>query len=928
MSVSRFLLACSLFPAAPAVALVPAGGGGPVLYVDEDATGLGDGTSWADAFVHLQDALGAAPTGAELRIAEGVYRPDEGALATPGDRDARFVIADDLTLVGGFVGGGALDPDVRNPRALLTILCGDLAGDDEPDFAQRGDNSRLLLEHTAGALVLDGLVVRGGNNDLDAGADEQSLSGSGVYVGSAAQSLTIRDCVLEEHLSLGGNLALGGGGAVSVWDLAADLVIEDSVLRGNAVRNTVGRAAFGGALHADQVLGEVRLSNVRFEANEITISGGSFFTRARGGAAYLAVGPAMARVEDVVFAQNVAECDTGAEGGGLDAPDAVVVRATFEGNVVRATGGDAIGGGLSGGSFVADSRFIGNRAESDVEGSAGGMVVGVVTTVSGCLFAGNSATHSPGALRVDWFGDCEVRGCTIADNSAEGELSTRSVGGVQDETLLATGFDALENCILWGNTDQGGTSVGDAQLFVQPTTPVNSCTIEDLPISIVGTGNGSADPGFLDALGADGLAGTPDDDHRLGTGSADVDTGDDLAVAADGADSDGDMDVLEPAPFDLVGAARVSDGDADTTAIVDRGALEAPTPEVDIDLDAAEVLVLVPGGGLGDPLADVVLDVTSLALTDDETVRASEAPAVPMSLGLAGTVLGRVARFESSLADGEFAVTVSVPFTSTDLAGADPLDPQRPLELRSYDPSTGEWALAVERNLATSPGQTGPVGDYFLDTGPVPPVTSTELGDHGCYWDDVAGVGFVWARLDHAGDYAPLLFTDCNANGLADGGELAAGTSLDLDEEGTPDECQDLSLRGDVAGISLSAGGRQELTIEAGPPIVDPLRFVLVLSSASGTSPGTPVELVVLPLALDPLVTKSVQLANSALYQDTFAALPPDGGAEAAIVFPAGGLSPSLAGTVIHHAYITLESQLGVIQVPFASNAVRMEILP
>ena len=65
--------------------------GQPVLYVDSDATGpIHDGSSWCQAYVHLQDALAAAvATGGtvnEIRIAQGVYKPDQGADQTAGDR--------------------------------------------------------------------------------------------------------------------------------------------------------------------------------------------------------------------------------------------------------------------------------------------------------------------------------------------------------------------------------------------------------------------------------------------------------------------------------------------------------------------------------------------------------------------------------------------------------------------------------------------------------------------------------------------------------------------------------------------------------------------------------------------------------------------------------------------------------------------------
>ena len=81
-----------------------------VVYVDGAAAGANNGSSWADAYAALQDALTAtaqmdAPV--EIRIAQGIYTPDRGADLTPGDRDAVFQLRNGLTLKGGYAGATA-----------------------------------------------------------------------------------------------------------------------------------------------------------------------------------------------------------------------------------------------------------------------------------------------------------------------------------------------------------------------------------------------------------------------------------------------------------------------------------------------------------------------------------------------------------------------------------------------------------------------------------------------------------------------------------------------------------------------------------------------------------------------------------------------------------------------------------------------------
>ena len=97
-----------------------------IVYVDADATGGNDGTSWEDAFINLQDALGAAGAGDEVWVASGTYYPDRGLGATPGDRSARFRLQSGVALFGGF-SGAETQRLQRNPAVYPTVLSGDIA---------------------------------------------------------------------------------------------------------------------------------------------------------------------------------------------------------------------------------------------------------------------------------------------------------------------------------------------------------------------------------------------------------------------------------------------------------------------------------------------------------------------------------------------------------------------------------------------------------------------------------------------------------------------------------------------------------------------------------------------------------------------------------------------------------------------------------
>ena len=140
------------------------------IYVDVDATGGNDGTSWTDAFVHLQDALTEAETGDQIWIAEGAHTPDAGIGFTPGDTGIRFEVKGSVKVYGGFAGGEASLLDRPSPL-LETVLSGDLNGDDlENQIPDRSapeyqDNSlRLLLVYEGTEeepTILDGVTIRG-----------------------------------------------------------------------------------------------------------------------------------------------------------------------------------------------------------------------------------------------------------------------------------------------------------------------------------------------------------------------------------------------------------------------------------------------------------------------------------------------------------------------------------------------------------------------------------------------------------------------------------------------------------------------------------------------------------------------------------------------------------------------------------------------
>ena len=173
-----------------------------VYYVDADSPNDGPGNDWEHAYHYLQDALAAAGGGDEIRVAQGIHRPDEstGNPTGTGARDATFQLESGLAIYGGYAGYGQPDPDARDIETYVSTLSGDLAENDGPDFANYADNSYHVVTGsgtTEGAL-LDGFTITSGNAN---GSSDAGIGG-GVYIVAGSPSLI--DCLVKENWAYDG----------------------------------------------------------------------------------------------------------------------------------------------------------------------------------------------------------------------------------------------------------------------------------------------------------------------------------------------------------------------------------------------------------------------------------------------------------------------------------------------------------------------------------------------------------------------------------------------------------------------------------------------------------------------------------------------------------------------------------------------------
>jgi hypothetical protein len=469
-----------------------------IIYVDADATGASDGSSWADAYNYLQDALHDAYSSIkliEIRVAQGIYKPNEGTFTIPsrsrggpvttiGDlgRNATFQLASGITIKGGYVGFGESDPNERDVEVYKTILSGDLDGNDvdvnDPrdlvDELTRAENSYHVVysSDADSSAVLDGVVV---TSAVDSGMENNEgipcisnctfLRNSSKNMGGAIlnnrSSPTLTNCkfinnwarwggaignqagylgsvTLIEDCSFinNGALASGGGGGIANF---GNTVLINCTFCDNSAINGDG----GGLTHYG---GSLELTNCKFSKNSADNAGGAVFID------YMSSGETTV-MTNCLFNANSAICC----GGALHS----------DGNIQT----------------IGKCVFTGNWA-----GTYGGALSGVNSgqTITNCIFAGNQADDEAAAIIAECSGPILIN-CTLVGNLSRN--GGPSIGCVCHGSC-SSGME-ITNCILW---DCGN----ETEWWKRERRDI-TVTYSDIQGGWPGEGNIDVDPCFVDS---------------------------------------------------------------------------------------------------------------------------------------------------------------------------------------------------------------------------------------------------------------------------------------------------------------------------------------------------------------------------------------------------------------------------------------------
>ncbi len=248
---------------------------GQVIYVDADAAGAADGTSWADAYTDLQEGMQSAEAGQEIWLADGTYLPTQD-----GDRDAYFNMPSGVDLYGGF-DGSETNICQRDFSDTRSVLSGDLLGDDKIDvenlvplellFTGTEENSHYVLRNSqvTDDIKIDGVAITGGV------ADGTNTAGGGgfLFVNDSDATLEMNNVLVVHNQGAG----LGGAGRINTRSATTFTVKMNRVVY---LQNQVSGPALskGGALFYagyDGGLVDMNITNCLFAQNYSENRGGA-----------------------------------------------------------------------------------------------------------------------------------------------------------------------------------------------------------------------------------------------------------------------------------------------------------------------------------------------------------------------------------------------------------------------------------------------------------------------------------------------------------------------------------------------------------------------------------------------------------------------------------------------------------------------------
>ncbi len=279
-------------------------------YVNINATGASNGTSFIDAYVDLQTALDIAVADDEIRVAQGTYLPTDNPDGTTTDaRKRAFHFDKDLIIKGGYNAITGIQ-DLSVP----SVLSGDFNGDDATTGNSENALHVFIIANLSDVAVLDNFEISGGNANNTSAAILYSSSGFESFLGGGlfnfSSNLQLTNMIFKDNSSKN-----AGGG---LFNRSASPSISDAIFNNNVSANGAGMY--------EESASSSTLSQVLFEGNNASNDGGGAFIEF-----------STPSFNQVVFKNNTADA-----GGGVanqDNADAEFINVFFIGNTAAKGGG-------------------------------------------------------------------------------------------------------------------------------------------------------------------------------------------------------------------------------------------------------------------------------------------------------------------------------------------------------------------------------------------------------------------------------------------------------------------------------------------------------------------------------------------------------------------------------------------------------------
>lgn len=307
------------------------------LYVDVNASGDNNGTSWRNAFNDLQDALNIVQEGCEIWVAAGTYLPSVSPFKTLEEYDQyvelrkeminifkqnggctseitsisetneenvtnllSFKVNNGVKLYGGFE-GWETELSERDWVEHVTILSGNIG---DPNIYLDNCTHVVYAFGVTEVATIDGFVIQDGNASYGQGGGVYSMISSldinnctiinnhetGIYAQS--RNINLNNCIFRENSTSWRGAAFHSNNCI-VNISGCSFINNDALTQGQS----------GGAVAIEY--SECNIDNSRFLYNTANMSGGGLYLNA-----------ATCNINHCVFAKNFTADVCGVNGGG------------------------------------------------------------------------------------------------------------------------------------------------------------------------------------------------------------------------------------------------------------------------------------------------------------------------------------------------------------------------------------------------------------------------------------------------------------------------------------------------------------------------------------------------------------------------------------------------------------------------------------